>query len=160
VAHPRTLALDVGDRRIGIAITDPLGLSAQPLFTLHRASPKPNLRSDLKAIARFVRQHHVQVIVIGNPLHADGSLSPQAEKTHAFAAALQTHLADPTLTFHLFDERLTTHDAHALLGSHSGYADRRSRSEVIDQVAATILLDAFLSVGNPNLLPDPDADLV
>jgi putative Holliday junction resolvase len=160
VAHPRTLALDVGDRRIGIAITDPLGLSAQPLFTLHRASPKPNLRSDLKAIARFVRQHHVQVIVIGNPLHADGSLSPQAEKTHAFAAALQTHLADPTLTFHLFDERLTTHDAHALLGSHSGYADRRSRSEVIDQVAATILLDAFLSSGNPNLLPDPDADLV
>jgi putative Holliday junction resolvase len=153
VAHPRTLALDVGDRRIGIAITDPLGVVAQPLFTLHRSTPKPNLRSDLKAIARFVRQHNVQVIVIGNPLHADGSLSPQAEKTQAFAA-------DPTLTFHLFDERLTTHDAHALLGSHSGYADRRSRSEVIDQVAATILLDAFLSSGNPNLLPDPDADLV
>ncbi len=158
--HPRTLALDVGDRRIGIAITDPLGVVAQPLFTLHRATPKPNLRSDLKAIARFVRQHHVQVIVIGNPLHSDGSLSPQAEKTQAFAAALQTHLAEPNLTFHLFDERLTTHDAHALLGSHSGYADRRSRSDVIDQVAATLLLDAFLSAGNPNLLPDPDADLV
>ncbi len=163
--HPRTLALDVGDRRIGIAITDPLGLSAQPLFTLHRATPKPNLRSDLKAIARFVRQHKVEVIVIGNPLHADGSLSPQAEKTHAFAAALQTHLADPALTFHLFDERLTTHDAHALLDTsaqahRSGYADRRSRSEVIDQVAATLLLDSFLSAGNPILLPDPDSDLV
>jgi putative Holliday junction resolvase len=169
VPHPPTLALDVGDRRIGIAITDALGLTAQPLFTLHRDAPKPNLRADLKAIARFIRQHLVEVVVIGNPLHADGSISPQAEKTQAFAAALQEHLAPthPHLVFHLFDERLTSHDAHALLGRRSGYADRRtgyterrSRSEVIDQVAATLLLESFLSAGKPTLLPDPDADLV
>src|ERR1700744_6110771 len=78
------LALDVGDRRIGLAITDALGLTAQPLFTLHRTT----LRADLKAIARFIRQHKVAVVVVGNPLHADGSPSPQAAKAQAFAAAI------------------------------------------------------------------------
>src|SRR6202042_1430219 len=62
----RILALDVGDRRIGLAITDPLGLTAQPLFTLHRTT----LRADLKAIARFIRQHQVEALLVGNPLHA------------------------------------------------------------------------------------------
>ncbi|MBW4037531.1 MAG: Holliday junction resolvase RuvX [Acidobacteria bacterium] len=165
VPHPRTLALDVGDRRIGIAITDPLGLTAQPLFTLHRSSPKPNLRSDLKAIARFIRQHKVEAVLIGNPLHADGSPSPQSAKAMAFAEALQeaTRQSHPNLAFHLLDERLTTHDAHALL-SHSGFNPRASghstrldRSAIIDQVAATLLLQSFLSTRTPTLLPDPDA---
>jgi len=161
VSHPRTLALDVGDRRIGLAITDPLGLTAQPLFTLHRASPKPNVRADLKAIARFIRQHNVEILLVGNPLHADGTPSPQAAKAQAFAQALRE--AHPTLTHHLLDERLTTHDAHALLdlsghGSRcTGRATRLDRKEIIDQVAATLLLESFLSASSPTLLPDPEA---
>jgi putative Holliday junction resolvase len=151
VPPPRILALDIGDKRIGLAITDPLGLTAQPLFTLHRT----NLRADLKSIARFIRQHKVDTLLVGNPLHADGTPSPQSLKTLAFAGALRE--AHPTLTHHLLDERLTTHDAHALLGNRSNRSDRLNRTDIIDQVAATLLLEAFLTGNNPTLLPDPDA---
>jgi len=156
--NPRILALDVGDRRIGLAITDPLGVTAQPLFTIHRAVPRPNLRADIKAIARFVRQHRVETIVVGNPLHADGSASPQSLKTMAFADALLEHLQPnhPGLTLHLLDERLTTRDAHALLGTRASKADRMEHQEKIDQVAAVLLLEAFLSRDAVTLLPDPD----
>ena len=156
MASPRTLALDVGDRRIGLAITDPLGLTAQPLFTLHRTT----LRADLKSIARFLRQHRVEAVVVGNPLHADGSASPQAAKAQAFAAELR--MAHPLLAHHLLDERLTTLEAHALLDAggsaprSSGRAERIARKDKIDQVAATLLLESFLSGGKPTLLPDPD----
>jgi len=157
VPHSRTLALDVGDRRIGLAITDPLGLTAQPLFTLHRTT----LRADLKSIGRFVRQHKVEVLLVGNPLHADGRPSPQSAKAQAFAQALKE--AHPALTHHLLDERLTTHDAHALLdlSGHTprstGRSTRLDRKDIIDQVAATLLLESFLSTTSPTLLPDPEA---
>jgi putative Holliday junction resolvase len=155
VPPPRILALDIGDKRIGLAITDPLGLTAQPLFTLHRT----NLRADLKAIARFIRQHHVDTLLIGNPLHADGSPRPQSLKTRAFADARLDFLrpAHPTLTIQLLDERLTTHEAHTLLGTRSGHQDRLARRDIIDQVAATLLLESFLSRDNITLLPNPDA---
>ncbi len=150
----RTLALDVGDRRIGLAITDPLGLTAQPLFTLHRTTS----RADLKAVARFIRKHEVTALVVGLPLHADGSPGPQAAKTEAFAAALFAE--HESLEHHLLDERLTTREAHTLLdqsGRLHGADDRRNRQEQVDQVAATLLLEAFLTHKNgPTLLPDPD----
>src|ERR1700759_3466931 len=146
----RILALDVGDRRIGLAITDPLGLTAQPLFTLHRTT----LRADLKAIARFIRQHNVTELVVGNPLHADGTPSAQAAKAQAFAKALEAE--HPALTHHLLDERLTTREAHELMDlagrspRSAGQAARInrkemrvSRTEIIDQVAATLLLESF-----------------
>ena len=149
------MALDVGDRRIGLAVTDPLGLTAQPLFTVHRTS----LRADLKAIGRFIRKHEIEVLVVGLPLHADGAMSPQAVKTEAFATALFAE--HPTLKHGMLDERLTTREAHALLdesGNRRGAADRRTRQEHIDQVAATLLLQAWLSrEQGPALLPDPDA---
>jgi len=153
----RILALDVGDRRIGLAITDALGLTAQPLFTIHRT----NLRADLKSVARFLRQHSVAMIIVGNPLHVDGSPSPQAVKAQAFAAALRE--AHPSLTHLLLDERLTTQEAHARLDAagHSNHSAGRNaridRRDIIDQVAATVLLEAFLSSQCPALLPDPDA---
>ena len=151
----RILALDVGDRRIGLAITDGLGVTAQPLFTVHRST----LRADLKAIGRFIRKHEVASLLVGLPLHADGAESPQALKIRAFADALFAE--HPTLEHHLLDERLTTRSAHELLdasGRRHGAADRRSRQEQIDQVAATLLLEAFLSRElGPALLPDPDA---
>ena len=150
------LALDVGDRRIGLAITDPLGVTAQPLFTLHRTT----LRADLKAIARFIRQHKVTTLVVGNPLHADGTAGAQAAKAQAFAKALEAE--HPSLTHHLLDERLTTRDAHELLDlggrtpRSAGTGSRVSRKEIIDQVAATLLLESFLSrQSGPSLLPHP-----
>jgi putative Holliday junction resolvase len=160
----RTLALDVGDRRIGLAITDPLGITAQPLFTLHRSGTNASaLRADVKAVGRFIRQHGVEVVVVGNPLHGDGSPSAQSAKALAFAEALKE--AQPGVEHHLLDERLTTREAHALLdasgrgqrgGPQFGRAGRLDRQEIIDQVAAVLLLEAFLSGGKPVLLPDPD----
>lgn len=151
----RTLALDVGDRRIGIAVTDALNLTAQPLFTLQRTS----LRDDLKSIGRFIRKHDVQALVVGNPLHADGSESPQSAKALLFAQALfEQH---PALTHHILDERLTTKEAHALLdhgGKRREAPDRLKRKLLIDQIAATLLLESFLELQNgPSLLPDPDS---
>jgi putative Holliday junction resolvase len=160
VPHPRTLALDVGDRRIGIAITDALGITAQPLFTLRRTSQ----RADLKAVARFIRQHKVEVVIVGNPLHADGSHSPQSEKSKSFSEALREFFAPthPNVSFHLVDERLTTLDAHALLDEAkakkiSSKSSRLARTETIDQVAAVLLLESFLNAGKPALLPDPES---
>ena len=154
----RILALDVGDRRIGLAITDPLGITAQPLFTVHRTT----LRADLKAIARFIRQHGVTTLVVGNPLHADGTPGTQAAKAQAFAKVLAAE--HPGLQHHLLDERLTTREAHELLDMagrsprSAGPASRVSRKEMIDQVAATLLLESFLSQGSgPPLLPDTEA---
>lgn len=157
----RILALDVGDKRIGLAITDALGLTAQPLFTLHRTT----LRADLKAVARFIRQRGVTTVVVGNPLHADGTESAQAAKAQAFAKALEAE--QPGLEHHLLDERLTTEEAHALLdmagksavpASRVGRKEMRaSRTEIIDQVAAMLLLESFLSLRTgPALLPDPE----
>lgn len=156
----RILALDVGDKRIGLAITDALGLTAQPLFTLHRTTQ----RADLKAIARFIRQHGVTTVVVGNPVNADGTPSAQSEKAQAFAKALEA--GHPGLEHHLLDERLTTREAHELLdmagrtargaGASSRKELRLSRTEIIDQVAATLLLEAFLSQrSGPSLLPEP-----
>ena len=153
----RILALDVGDKRIGLAITDALGITAQPLFTLHRST----LRADLKAIARFIRQHDVGTVVVGNPLNADGSESRQAAKAQAFAKALEAE--HPELEHHLLDERLTTREAHELLDASgrtsrsAGPATRMSRKEMIDQVAAVLLLEAFLSLqAGPALLPESE----
>jgi putative Holliday junction resolvase len=165
---PRTLALDVGRRRIGIAITDELGFTAQPLLTLHRTTP----RADLRSIARLIRRYDVTTLVIGLPLHASGDDSAQAEKTRTFAAELAAHLtqtsspqpksltAPPRPTIVLLDERHTTAEAHALLDASQGRrhtaADRDTRSALIDQAAATLLLTAWLERTNgPTLLP-PD----
>ncbi len=149
----RILALDVGDRRIGLAMSDPLGYTAQPLFTLHRA----NLRADGKSIARVVRKHCVTDIVVGLPLHATGDLSPQAIKTQAFADALREQI--PAVRIHMLDERLTTADAHELLDrSHAkrrSKSARQERTKLVDQVAAVLLLEAFLSASSPRLLPPP-----
>lgn len=152
----RILALDVGSRRIGVAITDPLGLTAQPLLTVHRST----LKADLKSIARLVRRHEVTAVVIGHPVHLSGETSAQTHKTEAFAAALRAHL--PELPLHLLDERLTTAHAHELLDQSTGRrrtaADRRQRSEVVDQVAAVLILEGWLTTGKPLLLPDPEPD--
>ena len=143
---PRILALDVGERRIGLALSDPMGLTAQPLFTLHRAGiSRSALRQDLKSIARFLRQHHVDEIVVGNPLYMSGDQSPQAARAQAFAEAVRQ---DSGIPVHLWDERLTTTEAHRHLDA-AGHTRAPgsggvARKEIIDQVAAVLILQAFL----------------
>jgi putative Holliday junction resolvase len=133
---PRILAFDVGDRRIGVAVSDPLGYTAQPLFTLHRTNP----RADMKSVARVLRKHAATEAVVGNPLHMSGDQSPQAAKAQAFAQQLR---ADFGLTVHLWDERLSTTQAHRHLDA-TGHAPGRDRRPIIDQLAAVLILQSFL----------------
>jgi putative Holliday junction resolvase len=135
-AHPRFLGLDIGNRRIGVAVSDELGLTAQPVLTLVRRSSR---REDLRSLARLCRRFGVVGIVVGNPVHLSGESSPQAAKTQAFA----TELGELTgLPIHLWDERLTTHNAHQIL-YEAGHA-RQEHRKVVDQVAATLILQSFL----------------
>jgi putative Holliday junction resolvase len=148
-AVPRYLALDVGTKRVGIAVSDELGLTAQPVLTLER---RRNPREDLRSIARLCRRYGVAGIVVGNPLKLDGAMSSQAEKVHVFAAAL----GDLTgLPIHLWDERLTTQEAHQLL-YEAGHR-RQDHGRIVDQVAATLILQSFLDrqAGQPNPSGEP-----
>jgi putative Holliday junction resolvase len=134
--HPRYLALDVGNRRIGVAVSDELGLTAQPVMTLER---KRSRRDDLRSLARLARRYAVSAIVVGNPLLLSGEAGPQAQKTQAFAAELG-ELAG--LPIRLWDERLTTHEAHKLL--YEAGHKRQDHRKLVDQVAATLILQSFL----------------
>ena len=119
-----------------MAVSDELGLTAQPVLTLERCH---NQREDLRSLARLARRFAVVGIVVGNPVHLSGDVSPQAAKTQAFAAALGTLTGLP---IHLWDERLTTREAHQIL-YEAGHA-RQQHRRVVDQVAATLILKSFM----------------
>lgn len=137
---PRYLALDVGTKRIGVAVSDELGLTAQPVLTFDLAkSPRPSPREVLRSLVRLARKFGVAGIVVGNPLHLSGEPSPRAARTQAFAAELGKLTELP---IHLWDERLTTRAAHQIL-YEAGHA-RQEHAKVVDQVAATLILQSFL----------------
>jgi putative Holliday junction resolvase len=132
----RYLALDVGSKRIGVAVSDELGLTAQPVLTLER---RRNPREDLRSLARLCRRYAVAGIVVGNPLSLGGEITAQAAKIQAFAAELGELTRLPV---HLWDERLTSHEAHQIL--YESGRSRQSHRRVVDQVAATLILQSFL----------------
>jgi putative Holliday junction resolvase len=134
-ARGRILGLDVGTRRIGIAVSDPLGFTAQGLPTLHRR----NRRYDHSELRKVVREYEVSEIVVGNPLRMSGESGVQAEKIAGFAAQLEEEFSLPV---HLWDERLSTAEAHRLL-DETAIRDAR-RKEVIDKMAAVLILQSFL----------------
>jgi len=135
-SKPRYLGLDVGDRRIGVAVSDELGLTAQPVLTLER---RRNRREDLRSLARLCRRFGVAAIVVGNPLHLSGEAGDRAAKTRAFADALGELTGLP---IHWQDERLTTHEAHEIL--YRAGRKRQEHRSVVDQVAAVMILQGFL----------------
>ncbi len=143
--QPRILGLDVGERRVGIALSDPLGI-ARPLLTLGRT----HLRKELKDIGRLVRRHAVSAVIVGNPLHMSGEISPQAKRAQVFADALRQHVE---LTVHLWDERLTSHAAHEWLDAR-GYPRGPERTRILDQVAAVIILQDWLDVQTTGTVAD------
>ena len=132
----RYLGLDVGNRRIGVAVSDELGLTAQPVMTLER---RRNAREDLRSLGRLAHRYAVAAIVVGEPRHLSGEESAQTAKTRAFAAALGELTGLPV---HYHDERLTSREAHRIL-YEAGRARRQHRA-VVDQVAATLILQEFL----------------
>lgn len=125
------MALDVGKARIGVALSDPLGYTAQPLLTLWRKGRGEDMRS----LLRLIRKHEVTMIIVGNPLHMSGDVSPWAAKVQQFAEDLQTRSG---LAVELWDERLSSVAAHEILDD-SG-AERHDRKYIIDQIAAAVIL--------------------
>ena len=129
------MGLDVGDRRVGVAVSDAMGLTAQPVLTLTRT----NRRQDLRSLMRLLRKYECVEIVVGNPLYMSGDLSPQAAKAQAFAQMLRE---ETDLPVYLWDERLTTTEAHRHLHA-SGVAGSNHKG-IVDQVAAVLILQAYL----------------
>jgi putative pre-16S rRNA nuclease len=131
----RILALDLGKKRIGLALSDPLGITAQGLPTLERT----NIREDLAALERLTSGHQVALIVMGHPLHMSGEEGRQAAYTREFAERLARKTGLPV---RLWDERLTTVEAQRVLRS-SGISTGK-RAGAVDRLAAVILLESFL----------------
>lgn len=131
----RVMALDVGKARIGVALSDPLGYTAQPLLTIWRKGRGDDLRS----LLRLIRKHEVTHIVVGNPLHMSGDVSPWAAKVQEFAEELRVRSG---VAVELWDERLSSVAAHEIL-DESGHSTR-DRKQIIDQVAATVILRGWM----------------
>ncbi len=131
----RIMAIDFGSRRIGLAVTDKLGLTAQGLPTLHRT----NKKNDFNHLRRTIRQYGVGEIVMGLPLRMSGEHGIQSDKVEAFAADLRARFKLPV---HLFDERLTSVEANRLLGETE--MSGRRKTAVVDQLAAVLILQAFM----------------
>jgi putative pre-16S rRNA nuclease len=131
----RVLALDLGKRRIGLALSDELGLTAQGLETLERT----NIRQDLARLSELAAGNNVSRIVIGNPLLMDGREGRQAEHAREFGARVE---AATGLPVEFWDERLTTVEAQRVLRQSGIGIEKRARA--VDRLAAVILLESYL----------------
>jgi putative Holliday junction resolvase len=132
----RILGLDVGDKRIGVAVSDELGFAAHPVDTLQRRSRS----ADLARIEERVREFDVRKIVVGLPVNMDGSSGPQAESVLEFIQSIRSKI--PGVQVETWDERLTTRAAERLLVDAD--LSRRKRKGKIDRVASVLILQGYL----------------
>jgi putative Holliday junction resolvase len=131
----RVLALDVGDKRIGVAISDPSQVLARSLKVIQRSSRQ----EDLAAVARLVEEYEVERVVVGYPRSLNGTVGEQAEKVERYAADLAEVLDVPVL---LWDERFSTVSAERLMRK-AGLRGKKKR-ERVDAVAAAVILQDYL----------------
>jgi putative Holliday junction resolvase len=131
----RVLALDFGKRRIGLAVSDELGITAQGLPTLQRT----NKAQDLEALGRVIRERGVTLVVMGQPLHMSGTEGRQANYAAQFARTLEAHTQ---VEVRLWDERLTTVEANRVL-QQSGVSRQKQRAAV-DRLSAVLILQSYL----------------
>jgi len=132
----RVLALDVGSKRIGVAVSDPLGITAQGLKTIQRQ----NKRKDWAALGAVLKQYDVGEIVVGLPLRLSGAEGAQSEKMRAFAGELQNQFGLPV---HLWDERWTSTEANRLLRETN--LSIAKRGQAVDRMAAVLILQSWLT---------------
>ncbi len=133
VGKMRTMGLDVGDRRIGVALSDPLGMTAQPLVTLRRD------RNIFISLAHLLDRHEVGMVVVGLPRSMTGEIGPQAEKVLAFVRELRSATEVPV---EMVDERFSTAEARKMLIEAD--VSRRGRKTVIDKVSAALILEVYM----------------
>lgn len=131
----RLLGMDVGARRIGLAVSDALGITAQGITTLQRR----NKRTDLAELRKVISEYAVSEIVVGYPLRLSGTASAQTGKVTEFAEVLKKTFGLPV---HLWDERLSSAQANRLLRETD--MSIRRRAEVVDQMAAVLILQSFM----------------
>jgi putative pre-16S rRNA nuclease len=135
MAATRILALDPGTKRIGVALSDEFGWTAQPLETFERKS----LNVDVAHINELVRRHEVREIVVGMPVQLNGRVGPAAQSAQQFMEALQAAVGVPVVAW---DERLTTKAAEQMLIEAD--VSRKKRKGAVDRVAAALLLKSYL----------------
>lgn len=138
----RIMGLDYGSKTIGVAISDALGLTAQPLETIER-SGENKLRRSLARIAEIVREKDIKKIVVGLPINMDGRSGERAALTLEFVEKLKLRVDIPIV---MQDERLTTVEADEIL-DESG-VKRQDRKQFIDQIAAGIILKEYMEKEN------------
>lgn len=131
----KILGLDYGDRRIGVAISDAFGWTAQGLEVIERRKPE----DVLKRLGDIVKEHGVEAIVLGLPKNMNGTVGPRGELSMSFAEQLKQSFGLPV---HLWDERLSTVSAERTLLEAD--VSRKKRRQVIDKMAATIILQTYL----------------
>jgi len=131
----RILALDLGQRRIGLAISDQLGITAQGLETLVRT----NMREDLHRLASLASEREITLLLMGYPLRLSGQPGKQAVKTKEFGARLATHTGLP---IEYWDERFTSVEANRVLRESGISIEKRARA--VDRLSAVILLESYL----------------
>ena len=142
----RILALDLGKRRIGLAISDELGITAQGLNTQQRT----NLREDMAQLASLITEKNVGLILMGNPIHMSGSEGRQAEYTRDFAERLKEKTGLPIV---YWDERLTSVEAGRVLRDSGISIEKRARA--VDRLSAVILLASYLDSLTPYTEAEP-----
>lgn len=131
----RILGLDIGDKTIGVSVSDPLGLTAQGITTIHRK----NKEKDTAEIKKYVDLYNSQLIVSGMPKNMNGSVGPQGEKVIKYCNYLKNKLQIEVV---FWDERLTTVAAHrAMLEAD---LSREKRSKIVDKLAAVYILQGYL----------------
>ena len=140
-----TLGLDIGKRRIGVAVSDPLGLVARPVETVYSVS----LNKDVARIVEIARELGAELIVVGDPLHMNGDAGTMSHRAHRFGEVLGDASGLP---IEYCDERLTTVEAHRIL-EESRVPIRKAR-EQIDAVAAAVILQSYLNTRRPPRAPD------
>ncbi|MGH9747411.1 MAG: Holliday junction resolvase RuvX [Candidatus Acidiferrales bacterium] len=131
----RILAVDYGRKRIGLALSDELGLTAQPLLTIERA----NRRADMRQLREICERHRVTRILVGHPVHITGAASEMAAEATQFAVRIAKELGIET---ELIDERLTSWEAKQTMAETK--SPKRRKGEAIDAVAAAVLLRDYL----------------
>ena len=136
----RILALDLGKRRIGLALSDELGITAQGLATLHRT----RVREDLEKLGQLIRENNVSLILMGNPVHMSGQEGRQSDYSRDFGERLKAFAG---VDIKLWDERLTTVEAQRVL-RESGISLQK-RNQAVDRLSAVILLESYLDSLRP-----------
>jgi putative holliday junction resolvase len=137
----RILAIDYGSRRMGLAVSDPLGITSQGIETLQRK----NKRNDFSRLGQVIREYNVQEIVLGYPLRMSGAEGIQSEKVAGFAEELRQKFKLPV---HLWDERLTSAEANRVL--READLSIQKRAQAVDRMAAVLILQSFLQArSNP-----------